>query len=225
MSLEIYDYSGDSQDITESSEEKEYLGDGVFLETIKGFFENIKDIFEGTNEGIIGNPEKDMETWHEQVSPVSCAVCCQEFVAEQVTGQEFTEQEFCQLAELHGWFNPRTGTAPDDVGKILEYIGFDVTRQEGISVNELSQMLENGEKVIVGVNNMVLANPELSFLPGYSANHAVQVIGIDRSDPNNIEVILNDPGVENGRGIRHSLDDFVKAWNKGNNFTVSATKE
>ena len=64
MGLEIYDYSGDSQDITESSEEKEYLGDGVFLETIKGFFENIKDIFEGTNEGIIGNPEKDMETWH-----------------------------------------------------------------------------------------------------------------------------------------------------------------
>lgn len=225
MNLEMLDYQNESMDAIEIGEEKEYLGDGVFLESIKGFFKEIKNAFEGNNEGIIGNPEKDMETWHEQVSPVSCAVCCQEFVAEQVTGKEFTEEEFCRFAETQGWFNPETGTPPGDVGKILEYMGFDVTRQEGVSVNELAQMLENGEKVIVGVNNMVLANPELSDLPGYNANHAVQVIGIDRSDPNHIEVILNDPGVENGNGVRHSLEDFVKAWSKGNNFTVSATKE
>ena len=209
------------------SESLEQIGEGVFLEHLKGFFEKMKGSDEGREESetILGNPEKDMETWHMQDSDVSCAVCCQEFVAEQVTGQEFTEQEFCDLAERQGWFDPETGTAPEDVGKILEYMGFDVTRQEGVTVQELAQMLENGEKIIVGVNNMVLMNPELANIPGMSANHAVQVIGMDMSDPKNIQVILNDPGVPNGRGIKHSLDEFEAAWNTGNHFTISAKKE
>ena len=53
----------------------------------------------------------------------------------------------------------------------------------------------------------------------------IQVIGMDVADPNNIQVILNDPGIPNGRGIRHSLDEFEAAWNTGNRFTISATKE
>lgn len=202
------------------------LGEGVFLEHIKGHSESIKGLDEGRegSETIIGDPEKDMETWHMQDGEMSCAVCCQEFIAEQVTGQEFTEQEFCELAESHGWFDPESGTTPEDVGRILEYMGFDVTRQEGVTVQDLIIMLENGEKVIVGVNNMVLEEPELANIPGMSANHAVQVIGMDVTDPNNIQVILNDPGVPNGQGIRHSLEEFEAAWNTGNNFTVSATK-
>ncbi len=227
-SAEIPDegYGAHQQEKLES-ESLEQIGEGVFLEHIKGFFEKMKSSDEGGegDETILGNPEKDMETWHMQDSDVSCAVCCQEFIAEQVTGQEFTEQEFCDLAERQGWFDPETGTAPEDVGKILEYMGFDVTHQEGVTVQELAQMLENGEKVIVGVNNMVLMNPKLANVPGMSVNHAVQVIGIDMTDPKNIQVILNDPGVPNGRGIRHRLDEFEAAWSKGNHFTISATKE
>ena len=209
------------------SESLEQIGEGVFLEHMKGLFHRMKGLIEGREEceTIIGNPEKDMESWHMQDSDVSCAVCCQEFIAEQVTGREFTEQEFCDLAEKQGWFDPETGTALKDVGRILEYMGFDVTHDEGVTVQELAQMLENGEKIIVGVNNMVLMNPELANVPGMSANHAVQVIGMDVADPNNIQVILNDPGIPNGRGIRHSLDEFEAAWNTGNRFTISATKE
>lgn len=209
------------------SESLEQIGEGVFLEHMKGFFEKMKGSDEGREEceTILGNPEKDMESWHMQDSDVSCAVCCQEFIAEQVTGREFTEQEFCDLAERHGWFDPETGTAFKDVGNILEYMGFDVTRQEGVTMQELAQMLENGEKIIAVVNNMVLMNPELANVPGMSANHAVQVIGLDVADPGNIQVILNDPGVPNGRGIRHSLDEFEAAWNTGSRFTISATKE
>lgn len=227
-SMESPDEGGDiHQGEMLESELLEQIGEGVFLEHIKSGFETMKDSAEGREGGetIIGNPEKDMETWHMQEGNMSCAVCCQEFIAEQVTGQEFTEQEFCELAESHGWFDPESGTTPGDVGKILEYMGFDVTRQEGVTVQELAQMLENGEKIIVGVNNMVLMNREFANIPGMSANHAVQVIGMDTTDPNNIQVILNDPGVPDGRGIRHSLEEFEAAWNTGNNFTISATKE
>lgn len=227
-SVEIPDESyGAHQGEKLELESLEQIGEGVFLEHMKGFLNKIEGSDEGRekSETILGNPEKDMEVWHMQDSDVSCAVCCQEFIAEQVTGKEFTEQEFCDLAERQGWFNPETGTAPEDVGKILEYMGFDVTRQEGVTVQELVQMLENGEKIIAGVNNMVLRNPELANVPGISANHAVQVIGMDVADPNNVQVILNDPGASDGRGIRYSLDRFEAAWNTGNRFTISADKK
>lgn len=227
-SLEIPDEGyGAHQGEKSEPESLEQISEGVYLEHMKGFSDKMKGLDEGgeKSETIFGNLEKDMETWHMQNSAVSCAVCCQEFIAEQVTGQEFTEQAFCDLAESQGWFDPETGTAPGDVGKILEYMGFDVSCQEGITVQELAQMLENGEKIIVGVNNMVLMNPELANIPGMSANHAVQVIGMDVADPSNIQVILNDPGTPDGRGIRHRLDVFEAAWNTGNRFTISATKE
>lgn len=113
----------------------------------------------------------------------------------------------------------------EDVGNILESFGLDVERQEGVTFAKLAQMLENGKKVICGVNNMVLANPELANINGISANHAVQVIGIDSTDPNDIRVILNDPGVPDGRGISHSLNTFMTAWSTSNNYAVSVEKE
>lgn len=227
---ELLEETSGKNERAESTEEPELiesLGKGVFLERIEGMMEKVKDLFEGSekNEGIIGNPEKDMETWHVQEGAMSCAVCCQEFIAEQVTGRNFSEQEFCDFAERQGWFDPEGGTPFLDVGNILEYMGFEVTRQEGVSIQEMAQMLENGKKIIVGVNNMILANPEMANIPGLNANHAVQVIGIDMTDPNDIQVILNDPGVPNGRGIHHSLNTFMSAWNTSNHFVVSAVKE
>ena len=166
-----------------------------------------------------------MENWHHQTEQNSCAVACQEFVAEQLLDREFSEQELIQMATERGWYDPATGTPVADVGNILEELGLEVERQNGVTLAELSEMLDNGEKVIVGVNNMVLVNPAMANLPGMSANHAVQVIGIDATDPNNIQVILNDPGVENGQGIRHDLNTFLTAWNTSGNYTVSADKE
>lgn len=60
-------------------------------------------------------------------------------------------------------------------------------------------------------------------MPEQGANHAVQVIGIDRSDPDNPVVILNDPGQPNGQGIRVNADDFVDAWQDSDRFMVSTT--
>lgn len=127
------------------------------------------------------------------------------------------------LARERGWYDPESGTTMLDVGKVLEELGMTVERQTGATISDLAAALAQG-KVICGVNNMLLSVPELAMLPGLRANHAVQVIGIDTSDPNRVEVILNDPGVENGRGIRHSMDDFMKAWKTGGNFMVAVER-
>lgn len=195
-------------------EQKEKLGG------IAEFFENLTK-----KEYIAGDPEADMENWHMQESDVSCAVVCQEFIADELLDRDFTEAEFCAYAQEQGWFDPETGTSMYDVGNILESMGLDVERQTGVTLAELAQMLENGEKVIVGVNNMILSDPEMAGMEGLSANHAVQVIGIDSTDPDNIKVILNDPGVADGRGISHDLSTFMNAWSTSQNFAVSVEKE
>ena len=53
------------------------------------------------------------------------------------------------------------------------------------------------------------------FSPETRADHAVQVIGIDRTDPACPMVVLNDSGTPNGCGELVPLDVFENAWNAG----------
>ncbi len=60
------------------------------------------------------------------------------------------------------------------------------------------------------------------FGPGIDADHAVQVIGLDYSDPGNPLVILNDPGTANGGGAMIPLEIFMGAWEDSGCFMVEA---
>lgn len=147
-----------------------------------------------------------------------------EFVAEQLLDREFSEQELVKYATEQGWYDPETGTTLSDVGKLLEALGLEVERESGLTLQDLFNELESGHKLICGVNNMILENPDFADLPGLNANHAVQVIGIDYSNPEDVRVILNDSGVPDGMGRNVSAEAFVKAWNTSGNFAVSAWK-
>lgn len=173
---------------------------------------------------VAGSPETDVENWHWQTEQNSCAVCCQEFVAEQLLDREFSEQGMIQYATERGWYNPESGTSVSDVGKLLEALGLEVEREYDLTLSDLFGELESGHKIICGVNNMILENPGFAELPGYNANHAVEVIGIDYSNPEGVQVILNDSGVANGRGRSVSADIFIKAWNTSGRYAVSAWK-
>lgn len=171
-----------------------------------------------------GTPETDMENWHKQNEMNSCAVCCQEFIAEQLLGQEFSEEEFARYAEKEGWYDPKTGMAKGDIGNLLEALGLDVERESDLTLADLFGKLEDGDKLICCVNNMVLSNPEYAEIPGILANHAVEVIGIDYSDPEKLSVVLNDSGTEDGKGRIISAETFVKAWETSGRFVVTARK-
>lgn len=173
---------------------------------------------------VAGSPETDVENWHRQTEQNSCAVCCQEFVAEQLLDREFSEQGMIQYATEHGWYKPESGTSVSDVGKLLEALGLEVDREYGLTLSDLFGELESGHKIICGVNNMILENPGFADLPGYNANHAVEVIGIDYSNPEGVQVILNDSGAADGCGRSVSADTFIKAWNTSGRYAVSAWK-
>ncbi len=209
---------------SENFETVKELDNGITLEHF-GIKESadIGEVGEASD-AVYGNPEEDSENWHKQSETMSCAVSCQEFVAEQLTGKEFNESDFLEIAEDNGWYTEQDGTRLTDVGKLLEAVGIDTEQSEHNTLNDLANALEDGDKVICSVNSKVLQNSAYADMPGIRANHAVQVIGIDASNPNKVEVILNDPGVENGKGLRVDAETFTKAWDTGDNFTVYARK-
>ena len=173
---------------------------------------------------IIGNPADSMDSWHWQETSDSCAVAAQEFALETLTGQDFDEADLRDLAEENGWYAPGGGTAPYDVGNILEHMGLNVNRSEGNDISDIERCLENGGQVIIGVDSDEIwyGEDDDVFGPGMDAYHAVQVIGIDRSDPDEPMVILNDSGVTNGCGAMIPLDVFMDAWEDSGCFMVEA---
>lgn len=238
MGSDYEDYEGSESlrqeaELTEFPAETEILEEGVIREHLGERGESVAEQYEeieGIEEleqgdRIAGNPEEDMENWHPQLEQNSCAIASQSFIAEQLLDGEYSEESMIRAAEKMGWYEAREGTAPDDVGKLLECLGLEVEREYNVTLSELAETLESGEKVICGVNNQILACPEMAELPGIKANHAVQVIGIDATDPEHVEVILNDPGVADGQGIRHDLDTFMEAWETSGYFAVTACKE
>jgi len=219
-----YEFINNPENISYEKKSENYhteiLEKGVIRE-ILGYTEELVEITDEDSGKIIGDLE-DAEHWHPQSENYSCAVVCQEFVAEQLLDQDFSETQMIEYAEKQGWYESTEGTCPSDVGNLLEMLGLEVERSYNMTINDLIQALAEDEKIICGVNNAILAEPLFAELPGISANHAVQVIGIDYTDPNNPQVILNDPGIPNGQGIRHNLDIFMKAWETSGCFAAIA---
>lgn len=154
----------------------------------------------------------------QQQYPDTCAIKSQQLVLEDF-GIDVPETQLVQTANANGWYNGG-GTNPQDVGNLLNLAGIPVTKQDGnvfTLVNELAQ----GHKVIVGVDaDELWHNDSVSekwtnwandFFGPQGGNHALIVAGIDTSDPNNIQVIVKDPG-SGEDGKPYPLEQFMDAW-------------
>lgn len=163
----------------------------------------------------------------QQIFPDSCAIKSQQIILSDF-GIEVSEVDLVQAAAVNGWYNG--GTAPQDVGNLLELANIPVTRQEGANVFNLVNELAQGHKVIVGLDaNEMWHNDSISdklrnwyndFFGEPGGNHALIVAGIDTSDPNNIQVIVKDPG-SGDDGKPYPLDQFMDAWSDANCYMVS----
>ncbi|WP_159029079.1 hypothetical protein [Streptomyces viridochromogenes] len=183
-----------------------------------------------------GEPDRDMQVWHQQDHPDTCAIAVQEFALDSVTGQDFSEGALRQEAMEHGWYAPGGGTTLGDVGNLLEAHGIAVEREGGATLQDVAQELDVGHKVIAGVNAETIwdaGHPDGGSLPleafpgipGQLTDHVVEIIGIDQSDPTNPEVVLNDPGTPDGRGLEVPIDVFNQAWAASGNFMVHTDGE
>lgn len=153
----------------------------------------------------------------------TCAIQSQHLILQQY-GIDVTQEELIEIAKENGWYAEGYGTPMDMVGKLLEYYGVDIHASQGNNIFNLSNELAQGHQLIVGVDAYELAFPEETqdwdTLYGEQANHALVVVGIDTSDPDNVQVIVTDPGTGN-RQMAYPADQFIDAWKDSNCFMVS----
>ena len=163
-----------------------------------------------------------IEQWHVQDGSSSCAVCSQQFIINEFLDLGVTEAELSELAERNGWFDPEGGTALSDVGKILEYFGIETEVNYEGTIDDLVETLDQGGRVIVGVDSSLFWEGSFYGYPAFGADHAIEVIGIDRSDPQDVRVIVNDSGSPDGCGRSVPFLEFTFAWAPSGGFMVSA---
>ena len=154
----------------------------------------------------------------QQIYPDSCAIKSQQLILNDF-GINVSEVDLVQIAAERGWYNG--GTTPEDVGKLLELANIPITQQYDANVFNLVNELAQGHKVIVGVDSDELwygdnvvskfINWLKDFFHGEIPNHALIVAGIDTSDPENVKVIITDPGTGE-EGKPYPLEQFMDAW-------------
>lgn len=192
------------------------LGFGdLFSENITISTENFNEIMDPTG----------MTPDVQQQYPDTCAIKSQQLILNEY-GIDVNEDQLVQFSYDHGWYNgDGTGTNAEDVGNLLESANIPVTRQADANVFNLVSELSQGHKVIVGVDSGELWDNKFmgwlnDFFNGDTPDHALIVAGIDTSDPNNVMVIVDDPGT----GEYHKaypLDQFMDAWSDSECYMVS----
>lgn len=170
-------------------------------------------------EGISGDPAQSMTHWECQGDTKRCALYSQKFVIEELNPNvgEIDIEEFADIAKENGWFTEEGGTTFLNMNNMLDYYGIENEMTFHNSIDDIEDCLNNGGKVIVSIDSHEIWYGEDNniFAPESSSNHAVEVIGIDRTDPDHPMVILNDSGTPNGRGEMIPLDVFEGAWEDG----------
>lgn len=171
------------------------------------------------SDAVAGTPAEDMEHWEYQGQTGRCAIYAQKFAIEAITGREIPIEELVAVAEENGWFVPgeNEGTVSLNMDKLVEYYGVENEMSFNNDIESLEEALNDGHKVIVSVDSGQIWKGEENdiFSPETTADHAVEVIGIDRTDPENPMVVLNDSGTPNGRGELVPLEVFENAWSAG----------
>ena len=154
----------------------------------------------------------------------TCAIQSQHIVLEKF-GIQKSQDELIQIAKDNGWYAEGYGTPMESVGRLLDYFGIDATGSIGNNIFNLSNELAQGHYVIVGVDGFELVSPnfenhDMDRISGGEANHALVVVGMDTTDPNNPQVIVTDPGTGNLQ-MAYPANQFVDAWKDSNGFMVS----
>lgn len=154
-----------------------------------------------------------------QLYPDTCAIKSQQLILRDF-GFNFSEDQLRNEAIMYGWYNG--GTSPQDVGKLLELHGIPVSQYENANIFNIVNELAQGHKVIVGVDAGELWGEDSldQIYEDNTADHALIVSGVDTSDPNNVKVILTDPGTGNLLK-EYSMEEFVEAWEDSNCFMMT----
>lgn len=158
---------------------------------------------------ISGDIRSDIPLWHHQLEPNSCAVACQDFALRGAGNDTISEQQLIDEGRRLGVYRDE-GTYYHEIGLLAERHGMERETLQNATLEQIEQIHDAGGKVIALVSCMKMAYPNAFGF--WRSDHAVEVIGIDRNDPQDVRVILNDPGREDGQGLSVPAKVFENAW-------------
>ncbi|UZJ40282.1 hypothetical protein OO006_07810 [Prosthecochloris sp. SCSIO W1101] len=163
----------------------------------------------------------------QQAYPDTCAIRSQEIILRDF-GKNVTEEQLILEAQAHGWYVSGEGTSPDDVGELLKLHDVPYHEYHNANIYTLTSELAQGHKVIIGVDSGELWDKGIwenveDSLGWQVADHALIVSGIDTSDPDDIKVVLTDPGTGD-IAKEYPMAQFVDAWQDSNCFMVTTTE-
>lgn len=161
----------------------------------------------------------------QQQYPDTCAIKSQQIIL-QSHDIDVSEDELVRESIEKGWYTPGVGTAPSEVGNLLEEHGVNVSRYEHATIDDIAAELAKGHQVIVGVDSGELWTPGTyesleDFIIGNGADHALIVSGIGVSPlTGEREVTLTDSGTGEVAHV-YTADEFEDAWDDSDNFMVT----
>ena len=167
-----------------------------------------------------------------------CAIRSQQIILRDY-GIDVSIDELKQYAINNGWYDSgeNGGTPLGYIGCLLESCNVHCRQDSGCTVYDLVNELSQGHRVIVAVDaNELWADREndtwkqtkewfTDVFKGETPNHALVVAGVEvnPNDPEDVKVILTDPGTGDLR-IEYELDDFMDAWEDSNCFMTTTTE-
>ena len=166
-----------------------------------------------------GDPAAAAAYWHYQQQHLDCGEMAVADVVGQVTGHSPTENEITgAAANIASVAHPGPiynggKTSNRDLPVLLDHYGI-ASDIDHPNTATLIQRLDEGRKVIVGLNDKVLWNTRGNRT---RENHFVVVTGIDTKA--NV-VHMNDSGIQAGRDEQVPMATFEAAWAASKNFAV-----
>lgn len=170
-----------------------------------------------------GDPVHDIPLWKRQSEQYSCVASCESFVLRSEVNPEITEAQLIREGTEREIYNPERGILLKDIGKLAESHGMIRECIQNSSLEQIENIQNDGGKVIALVSGGKMAFPNRFGF--FRADHAVQVVSIDRNDPKDVRVILNDPGREDGQGISVPADIYLRAWRTGKNTIIALYRD
>jgi predicted double-glycine peptidase len=172
------------------------------------------------NEEMHGDPAAAAPYWRRQQQDLDCGEMAVADVIGEITGQQPSEDEINAAAGnipsgSHSGpiYRPAGRTSNGDLQPLLAHYGIQAASVH-TNIAALEQDLDQGHKVIVGLNDRIIWNDSGDRSV---ENHFVIVTGIDTRAG---VVHLNDSGAKAGRDEQVSLETFETAWGTSNNFAV-----
>ena len=161
------------------------------------------------------------DNFWEQQNLNNCAVVAQKMVLDAI-GIPNSEGALTIRAWIDGSLpDIRGGMHAFLAGEILERHGVSVHTRPHLTLSELEELLREGHMVIVGVDAEELwFGDDDDYDLGLDDNHAVVLLEIDTTDPDNPVAVMNDSGSPEGAERRVPLQTFMDAWADSGNFAV-----